>query len=222
MEKLQSLLSQYNNLHINQYHDAPWSTIYCNSSFPKYWQFVYSFLESKSRSERILEVGTGLGDVVAIGCYLKFSSICGIERDKNLALLAQRKIKTLFGLDDIIHAYDFPGNRMWNADILIMVNCVYCEGINSKEEYLNRIKFFYNRASKPKCFIFESISSDYKEIDPVFPEQVRLRIDDVFETFSDCNVQCFDTYKFPQNKTSKKIFLIERRPSIFENINSFL
>lgn len=222
MEKLQSMLRSYNNSHINQYLYAPWGKIYCESSFPKYWQLVYSILEHYPRSNSIIEIGTGLGDILSIACYLKFKSILGIERDLNLAKLAQNKIKTLFELNDVVQILDYPNSTNWDADILIMVNCVYSDGINSKKEYLNKVRGYYNSANKPRVFIFESISSDYIACDTVFPDYIRLDKNDILETFSDCNIQCFETYRFPKNQRSKTLFLIEKENSHYENINCFI
>ena len=73
MERLQSMLRAYNITHEEDFLVAPWSKQYCEDTFPKYWELVYSILKPLNKDNRILEVGSGLGDITAIlSCYPNF------------------------------------------------------------------------------------------------------------------------------------------------------
>lgn len=212
MEQLQSLLKQYNLLHKEYLETAPWSKQYSeDESFPKYWGRVYSILQPLDKNYNVLEIGCGFGDVTAILCYLGFKRIVAFEQDKNICLAAHKKIAKLFGRQDVVKNEKYPNGKQYVADVLILVNCSYAEKTKTKQEYLDLMKQYYVCAGKPKVFLMEVIDAAYTQDDNEFPKHIRLSSDDVKELFYGCKISSWDTYKYPVNRKSKTLYLIERR-----------
>lgn len=210
MDKLQSLLRQYNILHKDDISVAPWNKQYCAPIFPKYWQIVFSLLKPMNRNLRILEIGCGLGDITAIPCYLGFKNILAYEKDTNICNIASRRIFELFNKTNIIQNENYPNGRKYSEDILIMVNCAYADLANTKDEYINLIREYYTSAGYPHYLIMEVIDSSYKEENPEFPKHIRLSREDVLRLFPNCKIMSWETYKYPANKKSKTLYFIER------------
>lgn len=57
----------------------------------------------------------------------------------------------------------------------------------------------------------EVIDNSYTIEDEVFPKNLRLSHMDVEEMFPNCQIQSWQTYKYPQNKKSKTLYLIEKK-----------
>lgn len=140
-----------------------WSFQFLEPNFPKYWQMVYSLLDGIDRNLRVVEIGCGQGDITSILCYLNFTSVVAYERDDQLALIAEDKINKLFGRTGIVRSNEFNAQIKEKADIMILVNCIYADGISSKKEYLNRIYSWYIAANSPKYLILEFIDDSFKE-----------------------------------------------------------
>lgn len=210
MEQLQSLLRQYNLLHQDDITLAPWSKQYMKSSFPKYWMTVYYILQSMDKNYKVLEVGCGLGDITAILCYLGFKNIVSVEKDKHIFNVAQRRIEDMFGMKNIVINENFPNNRHYTADILILVNCAYAERTKTKRDYMKLLKKYYNDSGCPKYFLMEVIDSSYTERDEEFPIHIRLSSNDVRKLFPNCDICFWKTYKYPTNRKSKTLYLIRR------------
>jgi len=92
-----------------------------------------------------------------------------------------------------------------------MVNCAYADGCTTKEEYLSRLVSFYNKAGKPKLVILEVIDASYTCEDLDFPVCIRLNPQDVESMFPMSKISSYLTYKYPKNKRTKRLYVIEKR-----------
>lgn len=211
MEQLQSLLRRYNLLHKEDFIVAPWSEQYCEKIFPKYWEIVYSVLQSLDKNYRIIEVGCGLGDITAILCYLGFKDIIAFEKNRQIYFVAQRRLNDLFGRKDIILNENYPNGSSFTADVLILVNCAYADLAKTKQEYLELMKEYYVNAGYPKYHLMEVIDSSYTKKDDEFPEYIRLGYDDVKQLFPNSEIHSWETYKYPMNRKSKTLYLIVKK-----------
>lgn len=145
--------------------------------------------------------------------YLKeIADICGINKPLSTHI-AEAKISDLFHRISIIEKQDFAKVDLKDecADILIMVNCAYADGCTTKEEYLSRLVSFYNKAGKPKLVILEVIDASYTCEDLDFPVCIRLNPQDVESMFPMSKISSYLTYKYPKNKRTKRLYVIEKR-----------
>ncbi len=188
---------------------APWSKQYCEEVFPKYWEIVYSILQSFDRSSKVLEIGCGLGDITAILCYLGFKQVTSFEKDELISRAAQRRLSDMFGMRGIIKNELFPNQIKYMADLLILVNCAYADMARTKQEYMNLMQMYYTCAGCPKHFLMEVIDSSYTQKDNEFPEYIRLSLKDIQSLFPNLEIRSCETYKYPVNRKSKTIYLIE-------------
>lgn len=211
MERLQSLLRQYNLSHKNDFTVAPWNEQYCEKTFPKYWEFVYSILQPLNKDYRILEIGSGLGDITAIMCYLSFENVTAFEKNAQICRLAQRRIRDMFGRNNVILNKHYPNGRQYTTDVLILVNCAYADLAKTKQEYLDLMREYYVSAGYPRYYLMEVIDSSYTKEDDEFPKHIRLSRDDVKRLFPDYEISSWETYKYPTNRKSKTLYLIERK-----------
>ena len=190
---------------------APWSKQYCEEEFPKYWKIVYSILQLLDKNSRVLEIGCGLGDITAILCYLGFKYITSLEKDEQISRAAQRRIVDMFGMNGVVRNENYPSNKQYTADILILVNCVYVDQLKTKREYMDLIQKYYVCSGSPSHFLMEVIDSSYAEKNSEFPEYIRLSRQDVEGLFRNCKIRSWETYKYPHNSKSKTLYLIERQ-----------
>ena len=190
---------------------APWSKQYCEKTFPKYWEIVYSILQPLNKSCKVLEIGCGLGDITTILCYLGFEHVVSFEKDKQICSAAQRRIAKMFDRNDVVLNENYPNNKRYTADILILVNCAYADMAETKQEYLDLMQEYYVCAGYPKYFLMEVIDSSYTQKDEELPEHIRLNCNNVKELFPDCKICSWETYKYPTNRKSKTLYLIERQ-----------
>ena len=182
MERLQSLLRQYNLSHKEDFAIAPWSKQYCEETFPKYWEIVYSILQPLDKSSKVLEIGCGLGDITAILCHLGFKHVASFEKDKQISSAAQRRIAEMFDRNDVVQNENYPNNKQYAVDILILVNCAYADMARTKQEYQDLMREYYVCAGCPRYFLMEVIGK----------------------------ISSWETYKYPTNRKSKTLYLIER------------
>lgn len=208
MEILQKLLTAYNREFIPNESRRSWSEQFCDPTFSKYWYEVFKVAKNLDRNLRVLEIGCGQGDVTSIFCYLGFKSICSFERDDTMNQVAINKLENLFNRTDIIKKESFPTLEWYDSDILVLVNCVYSDGATNKEEYINHILLMYNMAGKPEIFILEVIDPSYNVPDKNFPYHVRLSEEEVRAMFPQAEIDSIETYRFPQNKRTKRIYII--------------
>jgi len=210
MERLQSLLRAYNLEHPEDNSLAPWNRQYCKSKFPKYWEITFFILQCLDRNSRVLEVGCGLGAITSILCYLGYKNISSFEKNALLADNARRRIRRIFNRDIHIIASDYPSGNKYNCDVLILVNCAYGDVVQTKSEYLELLRMYYNSAGSPKYFLLEVIDDSYIQEDDEFPPYIRVNEKEVRELFPSCRIKSWETYRYPENKKSKTLYLIER------------
>jgi SAM-dependent methyltransferase len=208
MEQLQEMLRQYNTIHIDDVSGGGWNKMYLQRNFPDYWKRVFIIANMLPRSLRVLEIGSGFGFVTSIFAYLGFNTIVGFERDSHIANSASARLKSLFNREGIIRSELFE-NQFCPSDLLVLVNCVYSDGLKSKEEYLCQILSFFKQAGSPHHFILEVIDESYKEPNDVLPPIVRLGKKDVVNLFPNSKIQSWPTYIYPRNNTSKTLYYIE-------------
>ena len=191
MERLQSMLKTYNQSHPEDNLLAPWNRQYCEDVFPKYWETTYAILQSLDKNSRVI-------------------NITSFEKDSLLADKAKQRIKDLFNRDNIIFTSEYPNGNAYSCDILILVNCAYGYQTNNKSEYLDSLRSFYESAGNPQYFILEVIDDSYTIDDDEFPLHIRLNSDDIRNSYPECSIKSWITYKYPKNKKSKTLYLIER------------
>ena len=208
MEQLQEMLRQYNTIHIDDVSGGGWNKMYLQRNFPDYWRRVFIIANMLPRSLRVLEIGSGFGFVTSIFAYLGFNTIVGFERDSHIANSASARLKSLFNREGIIRSELFE-NQFCPSDLLVLVNCVYSDGLKSKEEYLRQILSYYEQAGSPHYFILEVIDESYKEANDVFPPIVRLGKNDIVNLFPNSKIQSWPTYVYPKNHISKTLYYIE-------------
>ena len=208
MEQLQEMLRQYNTIHIDDVSGGGWNKMYLQRNFPDYWKRVFIIANMLPRSLRVLEIGSGFGFVTSIFAYLGFNTIVGFERDSQIANSASDRLKSLFNREGIIRSELFE-NQFCPSDLLVLVNCVYSDGLKSKEEYLRQILSCYEQAGSPHYFILEVIDESYKEANDVFPPIVRLGKNDIVNLFPNSKIQSWPTYVYPKNHISKTLYYIE-------------
>jgi len=210
MEQLQNLLRLYNLEHIDETERAPWEKQYCKHVFPTYWKLVYNILSPMDRELIITEIGSGLGNVTSIFCYLGFNHINSFEEDSELASFASQKIQQLFNVGHILVNQKFPPDAIVNTDILISVNCVYRSNITNKRAYLDSLYNNYLMAGNPDYYILEVIDDSYIEENEEFPRYMRLNHQDIYQMFPNAQIASWETYKYPINKKSKTLYLIQQ------------
>ncbi len=207
MEQLQEMLIAYNTT-IREVKRHSWSEQYLSIPFPLYWQVVFSELAQLDRSMRILEIGAGQGDVTAISCYLGFKNITAYERSPEDFSIAQKKLSSLFDRNDILKNANY-NNQLTLSDVLILVNCAYADGCNNKEQYISTLKGYYETANSPRLFLLEVIDPSYSVPDNDFPMWIRLSEEDIYGMFPLAEISKVDTYRYPQNKRSKNLYIIK-------------
>ncbi|MEP1855044.1 hypothetical protein, partial [Nonlabens ulvanivorans] len=122
MEEFYTLLREY-NLGLD-YSDLPqWTKIFTEKEPPIYWVRLAEILSQYPKSYSVFEIGSGLGDVLALLNLLGFEKVAGIERLEKLATIGNQKLFNLFNSKDIIIG-EYP-IKLENIDTLIQVNCVY-------------------------------------------------------------------------------------------------
>lgn len=210
MEQLQTMLREYNISH--QEKDtigAGWNSMYQSVEFPLYWQYVYKIADKLDRNLKVLEIGSGFGFITSIFAYLGYSVIIGFEHTSSVATSANKRLESLFDIQNCINNTTFYYQKI-DADILVLVNCVYSDGIESKDDYINLLMHYYNMACQPRYFILEVIDSSYTEENSTFPSFVRLSKNDICGMFPTSQIKYWETYIYPKNKTSKTLYLIEK------------
>ena len=209
MEKLQQMLLEYNRATAERVADVEWARQYRSLPFPAYWRLVFELMLKHPRESNVLEIGCGCGDVTAILCYQGYSSVKAFELDSRLCSYANDKIDALFDRRSIIENCSFPDGGGYKSDILLMVNCVYADRTQSKEEYLYGLSDIYRAAGLPKTAYIEVIDDSYKGEHPDYPMHIRLNRNDVNRLFPGCSIRSWPTYTYPKNGKSKTLYEIE-------------
>lgn len=208
MERLHDMLVEYNTHCISKESRRSWSDQFCEPIFPCYWKKVFEELQSIDKNKRVIEIGCGQGDVTSILCYLGFNNIKAYEMDEMMSIVAKCKLDRLFGRTDIVNSNKYPQGIEY-ADILILVNCAYADDCSTKDDYKEKILNFYKSSSEPELFLFEVIDPDYNISDENFPYCLRLNNEDIEKIFPKASIHSCETYRYPQNKRTKKLYVIK-------------
>ena len=209
MEQFYKLLKDYNKLLHKNENLPEWHKIYTEENAPAYYEALEKQLKSLKRDYFVLDVGSGLGDIVAMLLNLGYKNILGIERDLNLCKIANKKIKDIFGVNqEYIINVNYPFNTDHIPDIFIQVNNVYAENITNKLQYLSLIKewIFYN--GEPQYAFVELIDSAFSKESMHFPNQVRISEIEVSNLFIDKKIESKVTYMYPENTSTKRLYKI--------------
>lgn len=206
MEQFYKVLSSYNKA---IEYKIEWPNMYKQNKPPIYWEVLSEVMKGYDRKCRCLEIGSGAGDILALLFAMNYTDTYGVERDPYLVEIANKKLKTLFGIEKRCIEGEFPNCTIPDIEILIMVNCVYWENVWTKEDYIRKIQQFYEVCKKPAVFILEVIDDVDNQSD-VYPQQVRLQEDDVKDMFGACKITKVNTYRYPQNTSSKCLYIIEK------------
>ena len=141
------------------------------------------------------------------------------ERNVEIALAARRKIKELFKRADVIEIAEFPCKNCLHADILILVNCVYADDLKNKREYMDFLYNCYVYADYPNFFLLEVVDNSYIKEDKEFPNFLRLGFEDIKNIFPKHKITFWETYKYPINRRSKTLYLIEKQAVLDEHFD---
>ena len=184
--------------------------IYTEKEPPIYWSIIGKELENYDRGLTCFEIGSGAGDVLSLLIYLGFKSVYGIEMNESLAQIANEKIIYFFGEErgQVCMNDQFPIPLDFAVEILVMVNCVYWEGCNSKQDYLEKVLKYYKHCGEPSLFLWEVI--DDNEQSEKYPRFVRTSFDDVEKLFGHHRIIKIDTYQWPRNTSSKSLYIIKK------------
>ena len=196
------------NLGLSHSQLPQWTKIYTETTAPIYWEKVAEIINQYPKSYSIFEIGSGLGDILALASFLGFSTVQGIEQDELLAKIANEKLLKILGLNNAISLGKYPVKKI-RVEILLQVNCVYFEGIDNKQDFLKRMIRFYEN-SNPKHYLIEVIDCSFRETSTVFPDFVRLSEEDMQKAFSGLSIQSFLTYQYPKNTSTKRLYVISQ------------
>jgi len=188
-----------------------WFDIYSDDKPPKYWSMLADILFDEDKDKFVLEIGSGLGDIIALAKFLGFKKVLGIEREAQLSKYANEKIKYFFAENESIICDSYPMIFDRAPGILIQVNCVYYENMTSKKQMVKMLKEWYSVNGIPELYILELIDAEFIEKSISYPEFVRFSEKEVKMIYKDTYIQSFNTYKYPQNKSTKRMYLIRQR-----------
>lgn len=208
MERLHDMLVDYNSRFIPKEYRRSWSNQFCEPKFPCYWEKVFEELQFVDKSKRIIEVGCGQGDVTSILCYLGFMHIKAYEMDNIMCSIAIDKLNRLFGKSGIVTYGKYPQGQE-SADVLILVNCAYADGCETKVDYMKKIISFFEYAGMPELFLLEVVDPEYNIPDENFPYCLRLNSSDIEVMFPAATIHSYETYHYPQNKRTKRLYIIK-------------
>lgn len=208
MERLQALLKEYITGHALDFAEHEWTNGFTEDDAPVYWQTVYSIAKQLPTHLKVVEIGSGFGFVLSIFKYLGYDNVVGYEQDDRICAVANQILKEFFD-DECVKTEKFCSQQE-SANILVLVNCVYADDCVTKEEYMKRLVSYYQQGNQPEYYILEVIDSSYSEENAMFPEFIRLSEKDIHNMFPGAKVKSWHTYKYPFNKKSKTLYLIER------------
>lgn len=210
MERLQTLLNTYIAQHRVAFSAEEWTSSYSVIPFPLYWRVVYTIAERLPRDTKVVEIGSGFGFITSIFAYLGFANIIGFEQRSSLCQMANMMLADLFRSGELIVPIRFD-RQYQPCDILVLVNCVYHDGCSTKEAYKQKLVSYYQNAGAPSHYLLEVIDADYHEPNDDYPAFVRLSSEDIHQMFPGFKIRSWPTYRFPVNKKSKTLYLIEKQ-----------
>lgn len=210
MERLQTLLSEYLTSTKIDFSKNEWVNSFTASPFPVYWNTIFSIAKELPKSMSVLEIGAGFGLVSSIFEYLGFKEYIGYEQDEKICRAGNKLLKALFNKESLIIPERFCIQNV-PSNILVLVNCAYDDGCQNKDDYKTQLVSYYNRANFPEYYLLEVIDSSYVEKNDIFPNHIRLSSNDIEEMFPNCLIRSCQTYKYPINKKSKTLYLIQKK-----------
>ena len=205
MDEFYTLLNKYNSVNANEALPE-WTKIYSETMPPVYWNVLKDILNSYSKESSVFEIGSGAGDILALIMSLGFKNVTVIEQDLFLTEIANKKLDYFFKRKNTVFHGKYP-ITISKPNILIQVNCVYFENIFCKEDYLIQLKSFYQNAN-PDYFLLEVIDCSFMEESKAFPNFVRVSENNIKDTFKGKTIESFNTYQYPTNTSSKRLYLI--------------
>ena len=209
MEQFYKLLRDYNLLLSQSDENFPeWLVQFTENEPPLYWRTIYDLLKDTDKTQSIIEIGAGYGDITALLYYMGFKNVICYEMDTPKCSYIENKIFSLFDFNPNIATTKYPQKLGYTPDILLQVNCVYIDEEKNKSEYLGQIYDFYNANGTPKMYLIEVIDDSYKEDNDLFPNFVRLNENDIKQLFPMCSISSYKTRIYPFNKVSKTLYRI--------------
>ncbi|HAT81801.1 MAG TPA: hypothetical protein DCS17_10740 [Flavobacterium sp.] len=210
MNEFYKILTTYNKTHHNHLlQQNGWMKIYNSMTPPIYWSKLGEILSDYPRNFFCYEIGSGGGDVLSLLLFLNFIDVQGIEKNLSLCLAINQKIDFLFKRKNIVQCGVYPIKINRTPDILIQVNCLYPNDSRNKEEFIEQLKAWHIFNGVPKVYILEVIDNDFHEEHQAYPYFVRLSDKDINHNFSEFHITSYETYKFPNHSSSKKIYVIK-------------
>lgn len=209
MDKFYKRLSLYNSNLTKKEPSLPeWFLQYTSPKPPLYWRVVGQMLHDEDRSQRIVEVGAGCGDVTALLCWMGFEKVTAIERDPRLVKIVLDKLDSLGESDVVVLNALYPIKLDFKPDIIVQVNCIYSDRCIDKESFLKSVLESYEYNGIPKVFLFEAIDESYIGDNPTFPAFVRIGLKDIKKLFPNCKIYKQTTYLYPTNRVTKVMYKI--------------
>ncbi|HPQ72067.1 MAG TPA: hypothetical protein PKW95_23300 [bacterium] len=207
MDRFYSELNAYNRRLVETGVSLPQWVPVDNNISPT-WRAISTSLKGLNRDESCFEIGSGVGDIMAILAAHGFRNIHGIEREDWLVRLANQKLMDLFGVDNAVIHGTYPTKLTFMPTLLIQVNCIYRAGKETCQDYISRLQRWHSFNGIPHNFLVELIDGTFTAPHPAFPPEVRVHEECVRKAFLGFNVSSQPTYVFPQNTASKRLYSI--------------
>lgn len=208
MAEFYPLLRAYNRSAAAIQVNVGWQEIYQADHPPKYWRTIADIAKHWPRDFYCVEIGSGLGDVLALLLHLGFSNVCGFERDARLAEAANQKLAALFGRSSCVVAGDYPVKLAQRPKVLLQVNCCYMDGVVARADFVDRLRRWYSYNGVPDVYLLEVVDASFRATHASFPMQLRLGEADVQGAFPGCRLERHLTYTYPQNTSTKYLYEI--------------
>lgn len=208
MEQFYRVLRRY-NLQRNRTESEPeWTRIYEADRPPPYWTKVGEALCDWPRRHLCIEIGSGVGDILALLLHLGFQNVLGLERDANLAKAAKSKLEALFGRPDVVLTAEYPIRLASRPNVLLQVNCMYTDGMADKGLLLERLRSWHCFNGVPDLYLLEVVDASFEETHAAFPLHIRFAENEIAEAFRGFRIEACETYSYPRNSTTKRLYAI--------------
>ena len=192
----------------NSYDLLPdWAGIYDKDEPPIYWKCLKKRVENLPKEYRIVEIGSGFGAVTFLLAALGFKEVISIERKPELIEYSKHVLRYLELKNFKVICGSYPMD-LGKIDVLVSVNCVYWDGISTREEYLKYVRNLFD-FSGAKVFILEVIDKSFKA-ESSFPDFVKVSETEIHKIFFDCECTSELTFQYPNDKTTKRMFTITK------------
>ncbi len=175
------------------------------------WREFGKILRGIDRNTACFEIGSGVGDILAILTGFGFKNITGIEVDNGLSNIANKKMYDLYGIDGTVKTGKYPCAIKPKPELLIQLNCVYAEESESSSDYLKKLSVWQKYNGVPKTYLVELIDTSFTAPHEAYSDTVRVSCEDVHKAFPEYDVNRSSTFVFPKNSSSKFIYTIRKR-----------